>query len=299
MNQPSNEIPAHLNAHQRTLAKPVRIKGHGVHFNRDVNITLNPADVNYGIKFQRVDLPDKPIIPAHFHNVVDTSMATVIGQNDIVVSTIEHLMASFAGMGVDNVLVEIDAQEVPIIDGSAAPFTQAIREAGFKIQKGPRAYFKVTEPIELSRNGDSFSIVPHATFKVTGTIEYDHPLIGTQTKSLEITDTTFEEEISTARTFGFLSQYEQLKRYGLSQGCSLDNVVVVGETTILNEGGLRFDDEFVRHKILDCLGDISLLGMPIIGHIICHRTGHRFNHHFLHKFLQSKGSWEAHTVEPA
>ena len=299
MNRPSNEIPAHLHAHQRTLSKPVRIKGHGIHFNRDVNIILNPADVNYGIKFQRVDLPDKPIIPAHFHNVVDTSMATVIGQNDIVVSTVEHIMASFTGMGVDNVLVEIDAQEVPILDGSAAPFTQAIREAGFKTQKGPRAYFKITEPIELSRNGDSFSIVPHSTFKVTGTIEYDHPLIGTQTKSLEINDTTFEHEISTARTFGFLSQYEQLKRYGLSQGCSLDNVVVVGKSTILNDGGLRFKDEFVRHKILDCLGDIALLGMPIIGHVICHRTGHRFNHHFLQKFLQSKDSWEAHTVEPA
>ena len=298
MNRPSNQIPAHLNAHQRTLAKSVQIKGRGVHFNREVHITLNPADVNYGIKFQRVDLPDKPIIPAHFQNVVDTSMATVIGQNDIVVSTIEHLMASFAGMGVDNALVEIDAQEVPIMDGSAAPFTQAIRKAGFEIQMGPRAYFKVTEPIILSRNGDSFSIEPHDTFKVTGTIEYDHPLIGTQTKSLEINDTSFEIELSTARTYGFLSQYEQLKRYGLSKGCSLDNVVVVGETAILNEGGLRFDDEFVRHKILDCLGDISLLGMPIIGHVICHRTGHRFNHHFLHKFLQSKQSWEAHTVEP-
>jgi UDP-3-O-[3-hydroxymyristoyl] N-acetylglucosamine deacetylase len=277
---------------QTTLAKAVHCSGQGIHSGNEVNLTLKPAPLNHGIQFKRVDLLDSPSVAAHFNLVVDTSLATVVGYNGFIVSTIEHLMASFSGMGLDNVLVEVDAYEIPILDGSAHPFTRLIREAGIRELGGSRCYFKVNKPLEIKEGDRSVGVYPWPSYRVSCSIDYDHPLIKDQSISLELSDGTFEEEVSKARTFGFLRDYEQLKMYGLSRGCTLDNVVVVDDTRVLNEGGLRYPDEFVRHKLLDCIGDFSLLGMPIIGHVVARKTGHAFNHLFLKKFLQHKDAWE-------
>jgi UDP-3-O-[3-hydroxymyristoyl] N-acetylglucosamine deacetylase len=229
--------------------------------------------------------------------VVDTSLATVIGYNGFIVSTIEHLMACFSGLSIDNALVELDTYEVPIMDGSAGPFTSLIKEAGITEQTGPKYYFVVKKPIELKQeDGKSVGVYPSNTFKITCTIEYEHPLIQKQSYSIDITDLAFEYEISRARTFGFIQDMEYLKRYGFAQGGSLDNAIVVSENAILNNEGLRYQDEFVRHKILDCIGDFSLLGMPILGHVIAHKSGHAFNHAFLNKFLEQKEAWKTSTL---
>lgn len=291
--------PRHLYPMQRTVARPVVCSGRGVHSGQPVTLTIQPAPVNHGIKFSRVDLLDHPVIPALFHNVVDTSLATVLGEGDFIISTVEHLMATLFGMGIDNALVEVDAHELPIMDGSARPFAELIRLAGIENQAGPRCYFRITEPIEHIDGDRSVALYPHSTFRITCRIEYDHPLIKTQELTLNVDNGVFENEISYARTFGFLSEYDQLKRYGLSQGCSLDNVVVIDGDHILNRDGLRVYDEFVRHKLLDCLGDFSLLGMPIIGHLVAKKAGHAMNHAFIEKFLQSKQAWETHTIAAA
>jgi UDP-3-O-[3-hydroxymyristoyl] N-acetylglucosamine deacetylase len=277
---------------QRTIAKSVTCKGMGIHSGREVSLTIKPASANHGIKFKRTDLLDSPSIPAHFNLVVDTSLATVIGHDGFIVSTIEHLMAAFASLAIENALVEVDAYELPIMDGSAYPFTQLLSEAGIAELERPRYFFKVTKPLELKENGRSVSIHPWPTYRLTCSIEYEHPLIQHQTCSIDLDGETFVEEVSKARTFGFFSDYEQLKRFGLSQGCSLDNVLVVKGTEILNPDGLRYSDEFVRHKLLDCIGDFSLLGMPILGHVVAHKSGHAFNHLFLEKFLEQKDAWE-------
>ena len=286
--------PMHIK--QRTLAHPVEISGVGVHSGKKVNLAIRPAPPNHGIRFKRVDLKQSPSIPAHFSMVVDTSLATVIGYNGFIVSTIEHLMASFVGMAVDNALVEIDAHEVPIMDGSAAVFTALLKNAGFVEQPAPRCVFRVKEPICLSEGDKTVCVYPAPLFKVTCHIVYTHPMIGEQSLEIEVDETVFENEISRARTFGFLREYETLKRYGLGQGSSLDNAVVIGDDQVLNKGGLRFKNEFVRHKILDSLGDFSLMGMPIMGHIVAYKSGHAFNHLFLKKFFSSKSSWETHTL---
>ncbi len=299
--QSFQELPVNgngLHANQRTLKKAVHCTGTGIHSGQTVHMTINPAPVNHGIKFVRIDLPDQPMIGAHFRNVIDTSLATVIGQDGFILSTIEHLMASFYGMGIDNARVEVDAHEIPIMDGSAYPFAGLLRSAGVEVQDGPRYYFKVKEKIIISDNDRSVAVYPSDQFKVTCSIAFDHPLINEQSLSVTISNGTFEKEISRARTFGFYSDYEQMKKYGLSQGCSLDNVVVIKDKTVMNEGGLRYKDEFVRHKILDCLGDFSLLGMPLLGHIVTHKTGHAMNHIFLEKFLSEKQCWDTHVVSP-
>ena len=281
---------------QRTLAAPISCSGVGVHSGKKANLTIKPAPKNHGIKFIRTDLPDCPCISAHFNMVVDTSMATVIGYDGFIVSTIEHLMASFVGFSIDNALVEIDTYEMPIMDGSAGPFTSMIKAAGVKELDAPRYFFVIKEPIELKKDGKSVGVYPCSSYKITCTIEYDHSLINRQSYSIDLSDDAFESEISRARTFGFLQEYEYFKRYGLAQGVSLENVVVVGEHDVVNEGGLRYKDEFVRHKILDCLGDFSLLGMPIFGHVVANKSGHAFNHAFLKEIFAQKGSWEARTV---
>ena len=281
---------------QRTLAGTVRCSGIGVHSGKKVNLSIHPAPQNHGIKFIRTDLPDCPCISAHFNMVVDTSMATVIGCDGFIVSTIEHLMASFTGLAIDNALVELDTYEMPIMDGSAGPFTSLIKRVGIKDLDTPRCFFVITAPIELEKGGKSVGVYPYPSYKITCRIEYDHSLINRQSYSIDLSDETFESEISRARTFGFLKEYEYFKRYGLAQGVSLDNVVVVGEDDVVNEGGLRYKDEFVRHKILDCLGDFSLLGMPIFGHVVANKSGHAFNHEFLKEFFARKDSWEACTV---
>ena len=286
--------------YQRTLEKAVSCSGIGLHSGKTVHLTMKPAAVNHGIKFVRKDLPDNPSIPARFNCVVDTSLATVIGSDGVIVSTVEHLMACLAGLSIDNVIVELDSYEVPVMDGSAGPFTRMILEAGIREFKAPRHFFILKEPIELEQDGKFVGAYPDDSFKITCHIEFEHPLIRSQSYTIEVVDHVFEREISRARTFGFLHEVEYMKRYGLARGGSLDNAVVIDENKVLNDEGLRYRDEFVRHKLLDCIGDFSLIGMPILAHIVTRKSGHAFNHAFLEKFFNEKASWQTQTlIEPA
>jgi UDP-3-O-[3-hydroxymyristoyl] N-acetylglucosamine deacetylase len=282
--------------HQRTLDQEVSCSGIGLHSGKEVHLTLKPAPISHGIKFIRKDLPDNPTIPARFNCVVDTSLATVIGLDGAIVSTIEHLMACLAGLSIDNVIVELDSYEVPVMDGSAGPFTRMILEAGIREQKAERHFFVLKKPIELEQDGKFVGVYPDTTFKITCNIEFEHHLIRKQSCSIEVVEHIFEREISSARTFGFLHEVEYMKRCGLARGGSLDNAVVIDKSDILNEGGLRYRDEFVRHKLLDCIGDFSLLGIPILGHIVTRKSGHAFNHAFLEKFFNKKACWQTQTL---
>jgi UDP-3-O-[3-hydroxymyristoyl] N-acetylglucosamine deacetylase len=286
-----------MHHNQRTLIKQVSCSGVGVHSGKKVNLTIKPAPANFGIKFVRTDLPASPEIPALFSMVVDTSLATVIGLEGVIVSTIEHLMACLAGFSIENALIELDNYEMPILDGSAAVYAKMIKEAGIQELPDPRYFFIVNKPIEL-RDGDKSVIAhPASSLQITCTIDFPHPLIQKQTLSVELTDESFEQEISKARTFGFLHEIEYLKRYGLARGASLETGVAIDEEKILNKEGLRFADEFVRHKILDCIGDFSLLGIPILGHIVTNKSGHAFNHAFLQTFFEHKDSWETRPIK--
>lgn len=281
-----------MHTHQRTLARRVECTGIGLHSGKKVNLTIKPAPVNHGIKFVRVDLPHKPVIAAHFRNVVDTSLATTLGADGVIVSTVEHLMATFAGLSIDNALVEMDAYEAPIMDGSAEAFTSMLQGAGIKTQSGKRYTFVVKKPIEMEENGKKVGLYPSEDLRISYTIEFDHPLVRHQSYSISLTDSLFEKEICRARTFGFLHEVNYLKQNGFARGGSLDNAVVLDEDKILNHEGLRYEDEFVRHKVLDCIGDLSLLGMPFVGHIVAHKSGHALNHALLKKFIDQKSCWE-------
>jgi UDP-3-O-[3-hydroxymyristoyl] N-acetylglucosamine deacetylase len=205
-------------------------------------------------------------------------------------------MACLAGLSIDNIIVELDSYEVPVMDGSAGPFTRLIMEAGILEQEAPRHFFVLKEPIELAQGGKFVGAYPASTFKITCNIEFEHHLILKQSCSIEVIDHIFEREISMARTFGFLHEVEYMKAYGLARGGSLDNAVVIDENDILNEEGLRYQDEFVRHKLLDCIGDFSLLGMPVLAHIVTNKSGHAFNHAFLERFFNNRGSWKTQTL---
>ncbi len=277
---------------QRTLARTVSLSGTGVHSGKKTTITIHPARENHGIKFRRVDLPGTQDIQALFQRVVDTSLATVLGTNGAIVSTIEHLMASFAGTGIDNALVEVDDYEIPIMDGSAMDFTRLIEAAGIEKQRLPKHFIIVKNEIGVIDNDKSVTVHPENCFKITCSIDFTHPLIGVQELIYDRAKNNFEKEISRARTFGFVQDLELLKKFSLGKGGSLDNAVIIDKDRILNEEGLRYPDEFVRHKLLDCLGDFSLLGMPIQGHIVTHKSGHTLNHQFIKTFLENKDAWE-------
>ncbi|MCF8092340.1 MAG: UDP-3-O-acyl-N-acetylglucosamine deacetylase [Desulfotignum sp.] len=277
---------------QRTLAQNVALSGTGVHSGKKNNIMVKPAMENHGIKFRRVDLPGTQDIPALFKRVVDTSLATVLGINGAIVSTIEHLMASFAGLGIDNALVEMDEYEMPIMDGSAKDFTRAFTAAGLLTQDLPKHFIIVKKPIRVQDQDKFVEVLPAPCFKITCSIDFDHCLIGKQTLTFDRAKNDFEKELSHARTFGFIQDLEILKKFSLGRGGSLDNAIVIDKDRILNSEGLRYPDEFVRHKLLDSLGDFSLLGMPIQGHIVTHKSGHTLNHRFIQKMLDNKNAWE-------
>ncbi len=281
-----------MNRFQQTLRRTVQCKGVGLHSGKRVNLTIKPAPANHGIKFVRTDLAHRPVIHAHFRNVIDTSLATTLGEEGVIVSTVEHLMATFAGFHIDNALIEMDAYEAPIMDGSAGPFSAMVKEAGIIAQSAKRHFFVVKEPIEMVENGKKVGLYPSDVPKVTCTIDFDHPLLSNQFYSITLDDGRFENEISRARTFGFLHEVDYLKRNGFAKGGSLDNAVVMDKDGVLNPEGLRYEDECIRHKILDCIGDLSLLGMPILGHIIAHKSGHTLNHSLLQRFMDRKSCWE-------
>ncbi len=282
---------------QKTLETPVTFQGIGVHSGKNVTVTVHPARENHGIKFRRVDLPGTLDIQAIFNLVVDTSLATVIGNNGAIVSTIEHLMAAFAGLKIDNALIEIDEYEVPVMDGSAKAFTRGMVQAGIRQQNAPKHFFVVKEPITVRENGKSVSVYPETAMRITCRIEFDHPLIGCQEASFDPDRDSFKDSISCARTFGFVQDLDYLKKFSLGRGGSLENAVVIDSDRILNSEGLRYPDEFVRHKLLDSLGDFSLLGMPILGHISTDKSGHALNHAFINKFLTEKEKWETRPVQ--
>lgn len=281
---------------QKTIADEATCSGIGVHSGKIVNLKVKPAPVNHGIQFTRIDLPNQPSVPARFNRVVDTSLATVIGCDGFIISTIEHLMAALTGFGIDNAMVEIDSYEMPIMDGSAAPFVRMIQKAGTRQQSTKRCYFEICEPLELEENNKFVGIYPASDFRISCTIEFNHPLIQTQNHSAVITTEHFEKEIASARTFGFVQEQQYMKQYGLGKGASLDNVVAIDENGVLNKDGLRFADEFVRHKLLDCIGDFALLGLPILGHVVAKRSGHRFHHTFLEKLFQEKQTWQTRSL---
>ncbi len=277
---------------QTTLLRSVSLSGIGVHSGKTTHLTIKPAPENHGIKFRRVDLPGTQDIQALFKRVVDTSLATVIGINGAIVSTIEHLMASFSGLGIDNALVELDDYEIPIMDGSAGVFAQELATAGIQTQNAPKHFLIVKKNIGISDQDKSVTAFPESCFKITCHIDFPHPLIGRQEISFDRAHDNFREKISRARTFGFVRDLELLKKYSLGKGGSLDNAIVIDDDKILNKDGLRFPDEFVRHKLLDSLGDFSLLGMPIQGHIITRKSGHTLNHLFIETLLKNKDAWE-------
>jgi UDP-3-O-[3-hydroxymyristoyl] N-acetylglucosamine deacetylase len=250
---------------------------------------LKPAPADFGIRFRRIDLGDHEI-PATVHHLAGIQLATGLARNEVSVETVEHLLAALMSMGVDNVLIELNSPEVPIMDGSAAPFIYLVHEAGLKTLQAPRKYLKIVRPIAISRGDKRIALYPSDHFKVTYSISYDHPLLRHQSRTLCITEESFIEEVAPARTFTFLKDVEMLRQNGLALGGSLENAIVLGETGVLNNA-LRFEDEFVRHKILDAVGDLALVGRPVIGHLVAHRAGHALHTEFAAKILEEAHAW--------
>ena len=277
---------------QRSIRRHVSCVGIGLHSGNKVNLTLKPAPADFGIRFRRTDLGNHEV-PATVHNLSGIQLATGLASKDskeVSVETVEHLMAALVSVGVDNLLIELNSPEVPIMDGSAAPFIYLIHEAGVKRLQTPRKYLKIVRPIAISRGDKRIALFPSDHFKVTYSISYDHPLLRHQSRTLRITEESFAEEIAPARTFTFLKDVEMLRQNGLALGGSLDNAIVLGETGVLNNA-LRYEDEFVRHKILDAVGDLALVGYPVIGHLVAHRAGHALHTEFAAKILEETNAW--------
>jgi UDP-3-O-[3-hydroxymyristoyl] N-acetylglucosamine deacetylase len=255
-------------------------------------MVIKPASVDEGIVFVRRDLQGNNRIKADLHNVRDTTLATTLGLNGVTVSTVEHLMSAFSGMGVDNVVVEVDAPEIPIMDGSARPFVDLLKEVGTHIQGKSKKLLMIKEKVFVSEGESTAMLLPFPEFRITYNIEFSHPSIGVQSYHLKFSDVSYEEEICAARTFGFLKDVEYLQAKGLALGGSLKNAVVLDDHRIINKGGLRFPGEFVKHKILDAIGDLSLLGIPIIGHFVAFKSGHRLNNLLLKELMVRKDCWK-------
>ncbi|EFK08871.1 UDP-3-O-[3-hydroxymyristoyl] N-acetylglucosamine deacetylase [delta proteobacterium NaphS2] len=273
---------------QRTLKDSVGCTGLGLHSGERIRIHIKPAPCGAGIRFLRTDLPEHAFIDARFDNVFDTTLATSIGSNGCRVSTIEHLMAAFYGLGVDNAVVELDGPEVPIMDGSSAPFVYLLKSAGIEEQQEPKQFFVVKKPFKLDDGQRSIRVYPSKELKISYMIDFQHPMLRNQEYELAFSGGDFIREISRARTFGFLKDVQTLKENGLAKGVSLDNVVAIDDFRILNEDGLRYKDEFVRHKILDFIGDLSLAQSPVIGHFVVKKSGHFLNQKMLTKLMASR-----------
>jgi len=277
---------------QRTVDGEIGCTGIGLHTGKKITINIKPLPPSSGIRFLRSDLSGSPHIPARLENVVDTRLATTVGQDGHIVSTIEHLMSAFAGMGIDNALVELDGPEVPIMDGSAGPFMYLLRNVGIRVQNEVKKFFLIKKPFSLKSGDKNISVYPCRELKITYIIDFDHPMLAEQTYILRFSGPIFMKEISRARTFGFLKDVENLKSNGLAQGGSLDNAIVLDDFRVLNADGLRYEDEFVRHKILDLIGDLHLMGIPIIGHFIINKSGHTLNHIFLTELRRRRKCWK-------
>jgi len=279
---------------QRTLRSAITATGVSLHSGEKVYMTLEPAAIDTGIVFRRVDLDPVLEIPARAENVSDTDRSTSLVVGGERISTVEHLLAALAGMGIDNLYVDVSAPEVPIMDGSAAPFVLLIQSAGIEEQDALKKFIRVKRQITIEDGDKTASLLPFDGFKVSFTIDYDHPVFRERTAhaELEFSTTTFVREVSRARTFGFTHEVEQLRSRGLALGASLDNAIVVDESRILNRDGLRYDDEFVRHKILDAIGDLYLLGYGLIGEFQAYKSGHSLNIATLRALIAQPDAWE-------
>jgi len=277
---------------QRTLKREVTCSSIGLHTGRKVNMNIKPAPVDTGIVFIRKDLPDAKPIRAEFNNVCDTRLATSIGSNGVTVATVEHILSAFSGMGVDNATVELDSFEVPIMDGSALPFVDMLKEVGTEIQGKTKKLLVIKKPVSVKEGDGNAVLLPAGEFKITYEIDFKHPSIGKQSYNMTFSDEKYEKEICAARTFGFLGEVEYMQAKGLALGGSLKNAIVLDDQKIINKEGLRFPDEFVKHKILDAIGDLFLLGMPIIGHFLAYKSGHRLNNLLLKELMRRNDCWE-------
>jgi UDP-3-O-[3-hydroxymyristoyl] N-acetylglucosamine deacetylase len=282
---------------QKTLAQPLNFTGIGLHSGQPVQVTIQPAGANYGLRFVRTDLPHRPEILAHYTRVVDTTRATTLGEGDFTLSTVEHLLAALRGLGVDNARIKVAGPELPIMDGSAAPFSSLLSATGLRELPWPRSYVLIRKPVEL-RQGEQWIKVTPGEPSITYTIDFDHPLIRRQHYSVALQSDNFCAEIAPARTFGFLKEVQFLQNQGLALGGSLDNAVVLDETGVLNPGGLRFPEECVRHKILDAVGDLALLGLPLWGRLEVGRGSHELHCAFLKLLMRQEAAWRLWAPTP-
>ncbi len=283
-----------LDPHQHTIKQPISCCGIGLHSGRTANLTIKPAPVDSGIRFFRTDLGDNISVKAHMDKVVDTRLATTIGDNGVVVATTEHLLAALRSGDIDNVDIDIDSSEVPIMDGSAEPFIRLLKSAGKIRQDGLRKILRITRPITYSDRGSTIGVMPYNGFKVTGEISFDDKLIKTQTYTIDFNPDRFCREIARARTFGYVEQVEELWANGLALGGTLENVIAIhwNRTSVLNEDGLRYQDEFIRHKVLDLVGDLTLLGCPLLGHVSSYKAGHSQHLGFMEAIADAPDCWE-------
>jgi len=275
---------------QRTIKQEVSFEGIGLHTGKHISVKLKPAPRDTGIVFYRND--KNLTIRADVGSVVDTAFATSLGYNGTRIKTVEHILAAAAGLGIDNLIIELDGSEIPILDGSSTELIDIILRGGIAKQGKKRPYLRITKPIFFEDGHSEIAAFPYNGRKLTYRIHFNHHLLGEQKLSLELDEETFAREVAPARTFGFVKDVEYLRANGLAKGGSLDNAVILGDNGVLNKAGLRFKDEFVRHKILDFIGDISLIGFPIFGHLIADRSGHSTNIKFVKNLLSAADCWE-------
>ncbi|MCE0936134.1 UDP-3-O-acyl-N-acetylglucosamine deacetylase [Pseudomonas kurunegalensis] len=286
---------------QRTLKNTIRATGVGLHSGEKVYLTLKPAPVDTGIVFRRADFDPVVEIPARAANVGETTMSTTLVNGDVKVDTVEHLLSAMAGLGIDNAYVELSASEVPIMDGSAGPFVFLIQSAGLEEQDAAKKFIRILREVTVEEGDKRATFLPFEGFKVSFEIDFDHPVLKGQTQSavVDFSSTSFVKEVSRARTFGFMRDIEYLRKHNLALGGSVENAIVVDETGVLNEDGLRSDDEFVKHKILDAIGDLYLLGNSLIGEFKGYKSGHALNNQLLRKLIAETDAWEVVTFEDA
>jgi UDP-3-O-[3-hydroxymyristoyl] N-acetylglucosamine deacetylase len=284
---------------QRTLKNTIRAMGVGLHTGVKVVLTLKPAGINEGIQFRRVDLNPVVTIAASTENVGDTTLSTTLIKDGVRVATVEHLLSAMAGLGIDNAIVEVSASEVPIMDGSAGPFVFLLQSAGILEQDAPKRFLRVKRKITVSDGDKWVSLEPFDGFKVSFTLDYDHPVLknSVQEATLDFSTTSYVKEVSRARTFGFLSEYEWLRANNLALGGSLNNAIVLDDYRVMNEDGLRYEDELVKHKILDAVGDMYLLGTGVLGAFRGFKSGHTLNNKLLQALLAKKSAYEIVTFE--
>ncbi|MDH5784697.1 MAG: UDP-3-O-acyl-N-acetylglucosamine deacetylase [Chromatiales bacterium] len=284
---------------QRTLKNVIRATGVGLHTGEKVYLTLRPAPVDAGIIFRRVDLDPPVEVKASAENVSDTTLSSTLSTGDVRISTVEHLLSALAGLGIDNAYIDLSAAEVPIMDGSAGPFVFLVQSAGIEEQNAPKRFIRIKRTIRVEEGDKWVQFEPFDGFKVNLGIDFDHPVFHgrKQTCEIDFSTTSFVKEVSRARTFGFMSQLEMLRSRNLALGGSLDNAIVVDDYRVLNEDGLRYEDEFVKHKVLDAIGDLYLLGHSLIGSFSGYKSGHALNNQLLRALIADQESWELVTFE--